>query len=438
MSAKYNINPTAGEHFLQPREGLQAMGNLLSSLADGHLKSRSVVVANISDWQNYLSAAGLPREAPIWAQLLPKPGPGWVPSIGQVAANCRLGWMIDHATEGGVVVPATAMILWLIGYPRSATGVLEKVAFHKVLWIDKGHHIETTRGEVRDGETVYASATRKESKRVGPNYVRRALTESSSRSGDSWNEVDVADLYQHFADAGFPYGPSFRLLRSAKRCEGIVVATVSDGRHLAAVMDACTHACALLDPSAFGGYPKAIRCVHFETGTSDGKGCTDWEVVVKKSEVNVLACSFDLVLHQPSSGQWITFEGFTMQTTMPTSSLYVYRQEKAHTLGTDDVRSRILNSRIMRPMIGPIDIPDEHSVPQEYGEYVITPSGNGNLDATFAPVRVDGGIVPPGFVRVRARYWGLSFLDALAATGAMPMSFFGGELSGVVTAVGEG
>lgn len=403
MSAKYNINPTAGEHFLQPREGLQAMGNLLSSLVDGHLKSRSVVVANISDWQNYLSAAGLPREAPLWAQLLPKPGPDWVPSIGQVAANCRLRWMIDHATEGGVVVPATAMILWLIGYPRASTGGLEQVAFHKVLWVDKGQHIETTRGEVRDGEIVYASATRKESKRVGPNYVRRALTESSSRSGDSWTEVDVADLYQHFADAGFPYGPSFRLLRSAKRCEGIVVATVSDGRHLAAVMDACTHACALLDPSAFGGYPKAIRCVHFETETPDGEGGTDWEVVVKKSGVNVLACSFDLVLHQPSSGQWITFEGFTMQTTMPTNSLYVYRQEEAQTLGIDDVRSRILNSGIMRPMIGPIDIPDEHSVPQQYGEYVITPSGNGNLDATFAPVRVDDGIVPPGKAQLFSR-----------------------------------
>ncbi|KAF4702123.1 hypothetical protein FOZ63_016927, partial [Perkinsus olseni] len=271
-----------------------AMGTLLSDLVAGNLKSRSVVVADVSDWQQYLSASGLPREAPLWSLLLPEPGPSWVPSIGQLVTNKKLSWMVDHRTEGGIVVPATAMILWLLGYPRFTTGALEKVAFNKVLWADKGQHIDTTHGEVRDGDTVYASATRREIKRAHPDYVRRALTAESSSADGSWNTVEICDLYQRYYNEGFLYGPSFRLLKCAKRREGIVMATVSDGRHLAAVMDACTHACALLDPAAFGGYPSSIRSVRFELDRPDGEGCADWRVVVKKSEVNALACSFDL------------------------------------------------------------------------------------------------------------------------------------------------
>ncbi|KAF4752697.1 hypothetical protein FOZ63_031576, partial [Perkinsus olseni] len=388
MSAKYNVNPAAGERFLAPQQGLQAMGTLLSDLVAGNLKSRSVVVTDVSDWQQYLGAAGLPREAPLWSRLLPEPGPSWVPSIGQLVTNETLSWMVDHRTEGGIVVPATAMILWLIGYPKFSTGALEKVAFNKVLWADKGQHVETTHGEVRDGDTVYASATRRETKRGQPNYVRRALTAESSSAEGSWETVEICDLYQRYYNEGFLYGPSFRLLKAAKRRDGIVVATVSDGRHLAAVMDACTHACALLDPAAFGGYPSSIRSVRFELDRPDGEGCTDWRVVVKKSEVNALACSFDLVLHRPCSGHWITFEGFTMQTTTSTSTLHVYRVGDPETLDNGDIKSRLLNSRVMRPMVGPVEVPENHGGPR--------------------------------------------------ATGAMPMSFFGGELSGIVTAVGEG
>lgn len=276
-----------------------------------------------------------------------------------------------------------------------------------------------------------------------PSFVKLMMNRVSKETITDSRNVD--EMYSSLAKGGFAYGPSFRLVTHAMSdtSNRLIVARIVDHPtrsfsdktiywENARALDACTHVASLLNPSASAAFPSAIAAVNIGPPTET---------------FAVLAGLFDGISSDAEADIW-----YVAMRESPLSA-----GEFASDVSVDLVAvSRNTTVCLDRLILTPVDSRASQEVPTvlEISNEIIKPlavgkgeSISGSTDEPFR-ILISGELKTevsplqlsqpePDQVRIETKVYGLSFLDVLAATRVMPENLFGGEFSGIVSAVGE-
>ncbi|MEU3459728.1 type I polyketide synthase [Streptomyces sp. NPDC006733] len=185
-------------------------------------------------------------------------------------------WLADHAVNGTVIVPGTALVeIAVHAGDLAGCGTLEELTLHAPLVVPATGAVQVRvrldGGEERRAVTVFS---RPEGAPEGTAWTRHAdgtLTEHAPAAGfelAQWppagaEPVAVDDLYDELAGRGLQYGPAFQGLRAAWLLGDEVFAEVAlpEGEEAQAglfglhpaLLDAALHGVALGGPGLMGG-----------------------------------------------------------------------------------------------------------------------------------------------------------------------------------------
>ncbi|WP_203073864.1 SDR family NAD(P)-dependent oxidoreductase [Falsiroseomonas ponticola] len=147
----------------------------------------------------------------------------------------RPAWLADHALASRVVLPAAAMVeMLLAALPPEAPHVLEDITFDRLLAPAETPVVQTSLADsaltlaaaAEDPEAPFATiATARAGTAATP--PAPSLAETRARCPRA---IDIAGLYDRFAEAGLAYGPAFRGLRALWAGDGEAVAELPDSR----------------------------------------------------------------------------------------------------------------------------------------------------------------------------------------------------------------
>ncbi|NGM19909.1 SDR family NAD(P)-dependent oxidoreductase [Roseomonas stagni] len=147
----------------------------------------------------------------------------------------RPAWLADHALAGRVVLPAAAMVeMLLAALPPEAAAVLEDVTFDRLLAPAETPVVQTS---LEDGALTLSAAAEDpdaafetvSTARAGQPGAALAPPLSEARARCT-RAIDIAALYDRFAEAGLAYGPAFRGLRALWAGDGEAVAELAEGK----------------------------------------------------------------------------------------------------------------------------------------------------------------------------------------------------------------
>nr|WP_086821080.1 type I polyketide synthase [Allokutzneria sp. NRRL B-24872] len=206
-----------------------------------------------------VTAVGLGAvDHPLLGAALDLAGDGCV-LTGRIALESQ-SWLADHSALGTVLVPGTALVELAVTAGRHVgRGHLAELTLHTPLVLPEtgGVRVQVRVGE--DGGVLISSNLDGEDEWV--RHAEGALTADRPlrMATVDWpperaEPVDVAALYQRFADVGYGYGPQFQCVRAAWRLGTEVYAEVVlpegiDPRGFSlhpALFDAALHPSALL------------------------------------------------------------------------------------------------------------------------------------------------------------------------------------------------
>jgi acyl transferase domain-containing protein/nucleoside-diphosphate-sugar epimerase/SAM-dependent methyltransferase/acyl carrier protein len=147
----------------------------------------------------------------------------------------RPAWLADHALGGRVVLPAAAMVeMLLAALPPEAPAVLEGITFDRLLAPAETPVVQTS---LEDGALTVSAAAEDPDAAFETIATARAgtpgqtaaplLVEARARCPRA---VDIAALYDRFAEAGLAYGPAFRGLRALWAGDGEAVAELAESQ----------------------------------------------------------------------------------------------------------------------------------------------------------------------------------------------------------------
>ncbi|MFC4566069.1 SDR family NAD(P)-dependent oxidoreductase, partial [Nocardiopsis mangrovi] len=236
-----------------------------------------------------LAAAGLgAADHPLLGAVVRQAGEDRVLFTGRVSRSTH-PWLADHAVAGTVLVPGTALVeLAMRAGDEVGHAVLDELVVESPLVLPEHGTVQVQvavdppdasgRRPVglhsRAGDAA-ASGTweRHAGGFLAADPPDRSAVAPDPAAEREWppagaEPVDLAGFYDLQAAAGYDYGPAFRGLRSAWRCDGAVLAEVAlPAEHRGeaerfgihpALLDAALHAagfCAPRDPGAGGGVP---------------------------------------------------------------------------------------------------------------------------------------------------------------------------------------
>ncbi|WP_417281808.1 SDR family NAD(P)-dependent oxidoreductase [Actinoplanes digitatis] len=158
-----------------------------------------------------------------------------------VTANWSLRthpWLADHAVAGTVVVPGTALLEAVIRVgDEVGCGRVDELTLHAPVLVPPrgevriqiavdapdgaGLRAVTLHSSTGDGWTAHATGSLAP---TGPAPAAGARTEWPPAGAEA---LDVSDLYDRLAAAGYGYGPAFRGVRAAWRLGGDILADVA-------------------------------------------------------------------------------------------------------------------------------------------------------------------------------------------------------------------
>jgi hypothetical protein len=423
-------------------------------------------VADIYDWPVYIDKAGLNES--LVSMLLPDlasnsaaDGSLWLPTLSQAKDDARVRWMLDHVDSvGEPLIPATAIVNGLLNKAGSGKRLVDivfsaPVRLGQFIRIDiLGDHIV-----VQDNarSTVYAFSTIEESPGTEvPGFAKSLI--AMARGGPPQSR-SVDQLYKTMAANGFSYGRSFRLVKSFWSNKDIVLGVVAGNRkgtkyldgiynQSACILDACTHLATEWTEKYHPG--KAAFPVHigrvgvsntpgdiYETVCAIIPGCgssistDDWLVLMRVSPLAPLEFvnEISVDMFAVSRTEMVCFERLCLQIVDHNSE----EEEELVVLekfDSTDEWSMVPASR-RQGVSGSTNNLERLDQSRGY-EIQVT----GPMETSIRPLVTDSAC-EPDMIEIETKYWGLSFLDVLVAKGVMPSSMFGGEYSGVVTAVGE-
>ncbi|MFJ6677441.1 SDR family NAD(P)-dependent oxidoreductase, partial [Actinosynnema sp. NPDC091369] len=206
-----------------------------------------------------VTGAGLdPVDHPLLGASVELPGDGAAVLTGAVSTTTH-PWLADHAVLGTVMLPATAFVE-LVAHAAGVVGcaAVEEVVLEAPLVLDGpvrvqvvvgvadelGRHPVEVRSQGQDGWVRHATGTFAAEPVTAP-----AFPPSWPPAGA--RPVEVADLYDVLAGAGYEHGPAFQGVRAVWRAGGVVFAEVAvdDGGRYGthpALLDAALQPLALL------------------------------------------------------------------------------------------------------------------------------------------------------------------------------------------------
>ncbi|MFI9011035.1 SDR family NAD(P)-dependent oxidoreductase [Actinosynnema sp. NPDC053489] len=206
-----------------------------------------------------VSGAGLdPVDHPLLGASVELPGDRAVVLTGTVSAAAH-GWPADHAVRGVVLLPATAF-MELVAHAAGVVGcaAVEEVVLESPLELpgpvrvqvvvgaadDTGRHPVEVRAQGPGGWVRHATGT------LAPDPVAAPAFPRSWPPADA-RPVDVRELHDLLADAGYEHGPAFQGVRAVWRAGDEVFAEVAvdDGSRYGAhpaLLDAALQPLALL------------------------------------------------------------------------------------------------------------------------------------------------------------------------------------------------
>ncbi|WP_456243466.1 type I polyketide synthase [Streptomyces mesophilus] len=234
---------------------------LLGALAELHVRGASVDFAAVFGkrrrvdlptyafqhqhyWLDFLAeqesadvaSAGLADPAhPMLGALVEHPGTGEAVLTGLWSLRTH-GWLADHTVFGETVVPATALMdLALSAGAHVACTALEELTLEVPLILPESGDVQVrvvvgaADDRARRSLDVYARPVGTDDE--PGNWLRHAMgtlapgdseTRDDSTASAAWppagaERLAFDTLYDHFADAGFDYGPAFRGLREVWR-----------------------------------------------------------------------------------------------------------------------------------------------------------------------------------------------------------------------------
>jgi hypothetical protein len=322
-----------------------------------------------------------------------------------------------------ILAPATFLVHEILR--ESGTGCVGDVSFRKPLTpemftkveVDESHpkalvYLKSSPDKIR--WDVNCSCVKLPSP-SGPPSSAHSLFSRVSLAGP---QVDVSELYKDLEAGGFPYGPAFRLLESARLGEdgNVAAGSVRVGEHWACVLDACLHLCGALDRKAAQGYPISMeRVSQFHWAPwSAFSSANSWLVICSLRQDIHESAAFNLLAIPPSHGSeaCVLIDGVAFSESSRSSDDPV--------LAASLIDERFQLVEIKSP--GKSDSDRHYPV-----EVTLTPD--------FSPITTaqpsDAPPVP-GQISVSVEFWALNFLDVLAAKGIMPASALGGEFVGIV------
>ncbi|MEU9581280.1 acyltransferase domain-containing protein, partial [Streptomyces chilikensis] len=183
-------------------------------------------------------------EHPLLGAVLELPEPGGVVLTGRLSVRTH-PWLADHAVEGRVLVPGTALVeLAVRAGDEAGTGTLSELVLEQPLLLPENGAVALRVVVGAEGEddagpgarpvAVYGRAEDAETWTRHASGVVTDATEDRSRTA-GWaavwppkgaEAVDVTGFYAGAEATGYGYGPVFRGLRAVWRTDGEVFAEV--------------------------------------------------------------------------------------------------------------------------------------------------------------------------------------------------------------------
>eukprot|EP00397_Hematodinium_sp_SG-2012_P000061 GEMP01000061.1.p1 GENE.GEMP01000061.1~~GEMP01000061.1.p1 ORF type:complete len:3378 (+),score=868.45 GEMP01000061.1:1322-10135(+) len=333
MTLTHDIKPLSGEAFLGVDAGMEALAVVHEEMGE------NVLVMDVEHIGTYVDSIAVAEGlvSPLVAAGLPTL-PGTLDFTSLPSAG--LSFLRDHQFEGRMVVPGT---FWLEVFTMLCASlvkgpiVLHDVEFLRPYDASGSVSVHATRigddwlFEVKNNEEVIACARSRVTVHTDMYILRTRWSETLARL-DIMDGAAARNLYHEFSDAGFEYGPRFKLLSALWKGDDVVAATVCAEASTvhwelgtsAATVDACTHVASLVHDAGFGGLPRRIKRVevsmHAATG-DDGEPRLwntvengQWRVLCARSKVHsdaTAGMAVDLVLLGAQC--CITMEGFDME-----------------------------------------------------------------------------------------------------------------------------
>jgi acyl transferase domain-containing protein/NADPH:quinone reductase-like Zn-dependent oxidoreductase len=220
---------------------------------------------------------GVDGSRPLPGDRTPATAPEWETSLGEAG----FPWLRDHVVAGLVLLPGAAYLDAALAAASELTGrerpALENVRFVAPLVVGL-HEAPVVRVSADETTGRFAVRSRPADGDVWTLHATGRLVDAQVEptllpvDGGSGRVMAGDDLYAALDARGLSYGPAFRRIRSARVCDGAVVATVdasiaAGSRHLAhpAVVDAALQCVAALVTSAEAGdgavVPASVRAV---------------------------------------------------------------------------------------------------------------------------------------------------------------------------------
>ncbi|GAQ53068.1 type I polyketide synthase [Streptomyces acidiscabies] len=241
------------------------------------------------DTQGDARSMGLRRlEHPLLPAILSL-ADGALVLTGRLAASS--GWLAEHAVAGTALVPGAALVEWALrAADESGCAGLEELTLQAPLVLPEsgGLQVQVAVGaaDEQDGRRELSVFSRPESGH-DESWTCHAVGVLTPEPGDAPDElsgpwppagaeaVDIGDLYERAASAGYTYGPAFQGVRAVWRHGQDLLAEVElPGRTGAddgfgihpALLDAALHPALLLDPEDPDG--QELRLPFAWTGVS--------------------------------------------------------------------------------------------------------------------------------------------------------------------------
>jgi len=262
-------------------------------------------------------------------------------------------------------------------------------------------------------------------------------------------------MYTSLAASGFAYGPSFRLVKKIWAGIDVMYGVVGSlpllGQeagiysNTACMLDACTQLATEWTEKYHPGRPAFPASIGTVTRLSDSSSIwsdlkklipgasavidSDWLVLMRLSPLAapiefVNQISVDMIAVSQDQGA-VFFENFQLTVVDNTGEI---DQDLIVLEKHDNDWTQVPEDRLqghgghMTTMIDMRNVDFEIQI-------------SGPMETLIQPLITDDAC-EKDMIEIETKFWGLSFLDVLVAKGVMPPSMFGGEYSGIVSAVG--
>ncbi|WP_433789718.1 SDR family NAD(P)-dependent oxidoreductase [Actinoplanes sp. CA-252034] len=201
-----------------------------------------------------LSAAGLDDVGhPLLGAAIELPGSGALLFTGVLGSQA---WLGDHRVHGAPIVPGAALleIVLAVG-ARAGVPAVEELVLREPIGLPARLRVLLEEADQAGRRTFTVYTGDADGTTVTATGVLAPMVDSVDLAADLvvWppaeaEELDLAGVYEAFADAGLGYGPAFRGLRRAWRAGDTVFAEVTTGEQVdgyglhPALFDAALHA----------------------------------------------------------------------------------------------------------------------------------------------------------------------------------------------------